>query len=142
MTNFTSMNEEKIKDIMLCIDKNLCIPDREALPRPLSWRIIYSDESLLEKYSQEEIKYTLIQLKEAGYIVTHRYQYNKNTNHVLCFIIGQITQNGYVFIDSAKNQKLWNKIKTKCNNIETKSCESILKIAIAVATTYITKQIL
>ena len=98
------LNPTCIRDILIYFENNLTFgPD-------LSWSPI-SLEPLcnnLEKYTKEELTYTLLLLDEAHYIEAHIINHSGG---IVDIHIYRLTYLGHVFLDTIKSETIWKKLQ-------------------------------
>lgn len=82
--------------------------------------------SELLKYSRPDIAYTLVMLKEAGFIEA-LIVYASNEIHELDVI--RLTYSGHQFLDTIRPQSTWDKIQSISEKTGFKSISSIMEIA-------------
>lgn len=130
-------NEDRIKDILLHIQHNLTIPQGEALPSPIGWSLIYNDPNLTALYSPEEIKYTLVFLKDNNFISTSLYRVNTQNHHILNFHINGITLTGFKLIEAMSDPTTWEKTKEKAKSLGKTTIELLIGAGITLGTGYV-----
>lgn len=91
----------------------------------------------LEKYSNEQILYTLIKLYEGHYVNA---VFKRSSSGIpIIFHVYDITFQGHEFLESIKSDTIWNQhIKPVAEKVGSKSFEAITQIASSVITTLIT----
>lgn len=65
----------------------------------------------IEKYSKDDVYYSLLKLNEAGYIKCKERFVKERTAPYLT--VWDITYNGHTYLNSVRNEKIWAKIKTE-----------------------------
>ncbi len=99
----------------------------------------YSEDTFLEKYSIDELRYTTLKLMEAEYI-------NASTRNFLDASVPEIriksiTFSGHKFLDTIRDDKVWNKTKNVLSSFKSTSIEVISETASKVITTLINQQL-
>ena len=107
----------------------LALEDKLRLNNELEYPCVFIDDVCssvyLTRYSMPNIAYTVLKLKEAGYIDAYIENSDGRIGSV-CF--SNITYAGHQFLESVRNQANWNKTKEvagKAGNFTLKVLESI-----------------
>lgn len=91
----------------------------------------------LEKYSNEQILYTLIKLFE-GHYVNAVFERSSSGTPII-FHVYDMTFQGHEFLENIRSETIWNqRIKPIAEKVGSKSFEAIAQIAGSVITTLIT----
>ena len=106
MITILLIDYECFRDVLQYLNNNLEMPTYSDFPNPINWKVVCSDESLLNTYPRETIKYTLIKLKECKYIESHGGT-NKGTSVTTPENIDDITIKGHSFLINATNERVW-----------------------------------
>lgn len=97
------LKAEIVRDVMLTLEKNIIInEDLETEEVELSQL-----RELLPDYSEPDLAYTVIKLKEADYITASIKNYDCRIAYC---IIHSITYEGHEFLNSIRNENVWNDI--------------------------------
>jgi Hypothetical protein (DUF2513). len=85
----------------------------------------------LPEYSKEDIYYSLFNIDEAGYI-------NSSCNHaggsVTMYCVNRITFQGHEFLETIRDDKRWNKVKSILSSVKDYSLSAISAIAEGITT--------
>ena len=112
MTN-TTYNLDCIRDCIIAIHKQFETSYNNSnldLPPKFSWSVIYTNDTLLNKYDEKTIKCSIYNLLLLGYIESKDFNRLSNGN-VTRFHIDHITPDGYNFLSISDNDKIWEKAK-------------------------------
>ena len=105
------LKAEIVRDIMLTLEENIILNENlETKDVNLSQLV-----NLLPAYSKADLAYTVIKLNEANYI-NASLQYGGNK--MLFCNISSITYTGHEFIDSIRDDNVWNDIKKGLLKVE------------------------
>ena len=118
------MNLDCIRDVLLFIIDTQII-DSNLKIVPISCKDIYSSEKL-EKYSQQEIFYSLLLLKEGQYISCLSKSYD---NTIVIFEITNVTYKGHMFYESIRESTVWEQTKSTAKKIGNHTLEFVEKVA-------------
>jgi len=119
------LNHECIRDVLLAI---------EDQPYNFNGAI---EQLNLTKFSDEDVRYTVEKLVEAGYIQG----INTSTLTRYDFIIRSLTFNGHGFLDNIRPQEAWDEAKSIVSKIGSASVEIVSNVAAQVITNLISKNI-
>lgn len=95
------LNPDCMRDILLVAEDHL--PLNDSLP-------MTDLISLLPNYSEDELTYTCLKLKEGGFLKIFDIPVNRG------FIVNeiqQLTYEGHQFLENIRDQSTWNKVKQK-----------------------------
>lgn len=107
------LKHECVRDVLLCLEENLGLYDS----------ITTADiNQKLSKHSHEDIIYTCDKLDEAGYIKT----YGDLGYDIL---ITKITFFGHEFLDSIRDNSVWNEVKSKSKKLASISLSTLFELA-------------
>lgn len=95
----------------------------------------YIYNQLDDEYSHEDILYSLIKLKEAGFINGRVKSYDNWKNTVV--FITDITYEGHQFLSNIRSNTIWEKVKEKLTD---KSIDSALSLSKAILSIIVTNQ--
>ena len=118
------MNIDCIRDILSFIVNTQTVDDDLSIV-PIQVNDIYDSEKL-KNHSKQEIFYSLILLKEGGYILCTSSSYS---NVVVLFEVIRITYKGHTFYESIREQTVWEKTKSTAKNVGNHTLEFIESIA-------------
>lgn len=96
------INYDCIRDILLYLETNLT----------LSTSIRLSQIIQNVSHSEDDVKYSIMKLLEADYLVSQNALYDKHKN-LISVSISQITWDGHEYLNSIKDDSFWNKAKNK-----------------------------
>jgi hypothetical protein len=119
------LNHDCVRQLLLCLEDNLKLKSN-GLPDPVKLRDIDDDKRLFE-FTEEDIYYTASKLVEAKYI-TVAYK-DVAPRHL---IIKEITWVGHDYLDSIRDTKVWNEIKSKTKDLSGVALDVIKSLAIEV----------
>lgn len=130
-----TLNVDCVRDVLLTLEEEQYMNDE------LKLQILYPD-SLLEyekckKYNKDEITYTILKLKEAGFIDANILS---NNNEILNVKIFDITYCGHQYLETIRDNKVWSQTKSIAEKIGCKSLDVLIEIASRVITNLITQQ--
>lgn len=123
------LNLDCMRDILIEMEK-------AEYGEPIYPQKIYN---ALPQYSQNEINYSFIKLKEANFIkaVTHsRMDYDTTVSR-----LDDITYEGHQFLASIRSDTIWNKTKGILNEVGTTSISSVIQTASTIAQAIISKKL-
>lgn len=117
MTN-TTYNLDCIRDCIVAIHKQFETSYNNSnldLPLKFSWSVIYTNDTLLNKYDEKTIKCSIYNLLLLNYIESKDFNRLSNGN-VTRFHIDHITPDGYNFFPCQKMIKYGKRSRKKCLN--------------------------
>ncbi|MBX0320315.1 DUF2513 domain-containing protein [Shouchella clausii] len=100
------LNKDCIRDTLLLLEDYLPV---EALKQPIHIRTIYEDNKMHTTYSADDFIYTINKLSEAGYLNS---SFLTNGIH-----IHSLSYDGHEFLDSIRDDSVWNKVKSKTTKV-------------------------
>lgn len=106
------INYDCMKDILIYLQNNLHYIENSNQHCEINWVTIINDKKLNQVYSKDTIRYTLEKLKECNFINASSFKLGAHKN-ILHFCINDITVSGHNFLNDAKNDKIWDKFKSK-----------------------------
>ena len=118
------MNIDCIRDILSFIVNTQTVDDDLSIV-PIQVNDIYDSEKL-KNHSKQEIFYSLILLKEGGYILCTSSSYS---NVVVLFEVIRITYKGHTFYESIREQTVWEQAKSAAKQVGNHTLEFIESIA-------------
>lgn len=129
------LDNDIIRDTLLCIEK-ACEPHTDDNGRfiakaKLHWEAIYEDEYLCSKYLIDDIKYCIIKLKEATMIEA---TICGRPDKISFLDIDDITWSGHEFLNSIRDDAVWNQIKSKAGTLAKTSIAVVAEIAKEIVT--------
>ena len=111
----------------------------EAEKQPLNEELYFRDLlKNLNKYSENELIYTCIKLKEAG-LITATIINADNFSSVQ--YIDDITYEGHQFLANIHSDNIWKKTKSLLSDIGSTSISSVIQVAASVVQTVISQKI-
>ncbi|MBC1525469.1 DUF2513 domain-containing protein [Listeria booriae] len=121
------INQDCIRDILLYIE-NLTLSEMQ---HGIESEELSEVEMLTEKYSKDDIVYSLIQLIDAGYLEGETYEYVYDPTSVR---VDKITWEGHEFIDATRSETVWLKTKEKVSKLIGETSLAVLtQVATAVS---------
>lgn len=104
---------EAVRDIMLYLEQNLNhkTSDNVFEYSTISYNILADDLTPSRFYTSDEVKYAVIQLEMAGYILANTLK-GKNGRYVRCDIY-EITPLGHELIENIRPDDIWQKVKSQ-----------------------------
>lgn len=99
----------------------------------------FSSKPLLEKFAEDDIKYTALLLHQAGYISARHQGYDSTLN--MLFTVSGITWQGHRFLDTVRDNKVWSDTKSVVSKFSSVSISMVETIASNVITQLINKQL-
>lgn len=115
------LNPDCIRDIMLTLEEKLII-DEDGKTISLSFEEV-SQMSSLKHYEKPILFFHLNELFECNMLKSGKRYINESHPQ-----IANITNNGYMFIDSIKSDTKWTKFKTSLKSIGTLTLPTLLEI--------------
>lgn len=97
------LNNECIRDLLFYLEENLKYHQR-----------LYVHDIKLKSYSPDELLYTVERLKEANFLNCFGGIYSK---YNLPLSIDSITYQGHQFLDSIRDEHVWNSAKSKIKTV-------------------------
>ncbi len=120
------LNPDCIRDVLLTVEKCHQVElSQRGVPvsRPLPMKTVVAE---LQNQLTEDIVYSVIILKEAGYIEAEITQ----TDSVIAnFHIKRLTYKGHEFLDEIRDGKIWSGVKEGANAIGSFSLKTLSDIA-------------
>ncbi len=92
----------------------------------------------LPNYAEDEINYSIIKLKEAGFIDAIIREYN---NGLAILRLDDITYTGHQFLADVRSDNVWNDIKEVSKKVGSNSISAISQIATGVISAIIKNQL-
>lgn len=123
------LNVDCIRSVLLELEK---IPYGQSL-RPQS---LYSS---LKTFDENDINYSVIMLKEAGFIDAVIVE--SDDRSILRFVVNDITWDGHQFLNNVRELSVWEKAKDKCSKIGSLSIPLLSDVASAIISSLITSQL-
>lgn len=125
------LNIECIRDLLLTIEEELVLEE-------LLDATDIQDVKRMKKYNQDDITYTALKLKEAGYI---NFETTYGGDHLFDTIaFTSITWNGHQYLDTIRDNEVWKKTKNIVSTFSSVSATMIENVASNVLTNLISKQ--
>ncbi|MDU3018535.1 MAG: DUF2513 domain-containing protein [Clostridium perfringens] len=126
------LNPDCIRDILLTAEENIQYKDNQLIS------MCYSNNPTnferLKKYSNEEIRYHIIQCGQHNFI-----QISATTYETI--LIRDLTPLGHEFLTNIRSNTVWNKTISIANKLGSTSLDVLIKIATGVLTQMINKQL-
>lgn len=125
------LNIDCIRDVLIFLEENLEIND----DLEIKFQNLHAICNGLEgKYEKPEIAYTLLQLKEGGYIQAQSFMGNGIISNI---IVSSITYEGHQFIESIRSETVFEEVKIRLGKIGVFALNIIQKVAIDYITSLI-----
>lgn len=125
------LNQDCIRDLLLYLEENLTLRNHFTID-------CYSDESFIEKYSIDDLRYTVLKLYEANYLNVKIEKFMDTP--VPCIDIQSITFSGHEFLDTIRDNRVWTKTKDILSVFKSVSIELISETASKVIISLINQQ--
>lgn len=131
MRCFMKLNLDCVRAVMMYIEENQVYDIEEFSQKrelkKVSFYAIKTDEKLSQKFSEDDLEYTVIQLFLDEYVVGYRTP--KDKPYIEISEIDYITPLGHEFLDNVRNDTVWNGVKKKIASVGTASLKAVSKIA-------------
>ena len=126
---------EAVRDIMLYLEQNLNhkTSDNVFEYSVISYSALANELTPSQFYTSEEVKYAVIQLQVAGYILANTHA-GKNNRIIRCDVY-EITTAGHELIKSIKPNTIWQKVKNQAEKEGILSLTTLAKLCGRVTTT-------
>lgn len=126
------LNQDCLRDLMLYLEDTLTMRNYILID-------CYSNDTFLEKYNIDDLRYTALKLIEANYI-------DASTRKFLDVAVPEIriksiTFTGHKFLDTIRDDKVWKKTKNVLSGFKSTSIEIISETASKVITNLINQQL-
>lgn len=125
------LNIDCIRDVLIFLEENLEINDDLEIK---SQNLHTICNALEGKYEKPEIAYTLLKLKEGGYIQAQKFMGNGIISNI---IVSSITYEGHQFIESIRSETVFEEVKNRLGKIGVFALNIIQKVAIDYITSLI-----
>lgn len=122
------LNPDCLRDILIVMEKAGYLEE-------LSPQSVYD---ALPNYLEEEINYSIIKLKEAGFIDAIIKEYNTG---IAILRLDDITYRGHQFLADIRSDTVWNNVKEVSKKVGSNSLTAISQIATGVITEIIRSQL-
>lgn len=125
------LNKDCVRDVLLSCEELLKI-DEEGYMNSLSHEEL---EQVLPNYKTEDIIYTVVKLKEAGFLDV---KVTRASGNILVDVrINDITFTGHEFLNDIRDDNNWKKVKEIAKSVGAFSINMIAQIAVGVIQTNI-----
>lgn len=125
------LNKDCVRDVLLSCEELLKM-DEEGYMNSLSYEEL---EQVLPNYKTEYIIYTVVKLKEAGFLDV---KVTRASGNILVDLrIYDITFNGHEFLNNIRDDDNWKKVKDIAKSVGAFSINMIAQIAVGVIQTNI-----
>lgn len=125
------LNKDCVRDVLLSCEELLKM-DEEGYMNSLSHEEL---EQVLPNYKTEDIIYTVVKLKEAGFLDV---KVTRASGNILVDVrIYDITFTGYEFLNDIRDDNNWKKVKEIAKSVGAFSINMIAQIAVGVIQTNI-----
>lgn len=118
-----------------CMRDVLIVMESAGYLEELQPSVVYK---ALPAYTEEEINYSIIKLKEAGFIDAIIREYN---SRVAILRLDDITYIGHQFLADVRSDNVWNDVKEVSKKVGSNSISAISQIATGVITAIIKNQL-
>ena len=122
------LNADCVRGVLLEMEK---IPYGQSL-RP---KALYS---ALKTFSEDDINYSIIKLKEVGYIDAVISE--SDDGSIFRFVVNDITWDGHQFLNNIRESSVWEKAKEKCSKIGSLAIPILSDAASAILSSALTSQ--
>lgn len=126
------LNIDCVRDVLLCLEDLLKFGENLACPSLKYEKIL--NYKTCEKYSKEEIIYTLQKLEEANYIEAI---FAGSDMQILKVVVNSITFWGHDFLENIRNDCVYEEVKSKATKVGSFALDIIKQISVAVITSRI-----
>ena len=116
------LNHDCLREVMLAIEDI----DIAEIPFGTDNYYLYEDIKLVEKYSKEDILYSLIQLTDAQYIDGSVEGYGDGETGVT---FSKITWKGHEYLDTVRDPKVWKQTKAATSKLASVSIDIVTQVA-------------
>lgn len=125
------LNKDCVRDVLLSCEELLKM-DEEGYMNSLSHEEL---EQMLPNYKTEDIIYTVVKLKEAGFLDV---KVTRASGNILVDVrINDITFTGHEFLNDIRDDNNWKKVKEIAKSVGAFSINMIAQIAVGVIQTNI-----
>lgn len=125
------LNKDCVRDVLLSCEELLKM-DEEGYMNSLSHEEL---EQVLPNYKTEDIIYTVVKLKEAGFLDV---KVTRASGNILVDVrINDITFTGHEFLNDIRDDNNWKKVKEIAKSVGAYSINMIAQIAVGVIQTNI-----
>lgn len=125
------LNKDCVRDVLLSCEEMLKM-DEEGYMNSLSHEEL---EQVLPNYKTEDIIYTVVKLKEAGFLDV---KVTRASGNILVDVrINDITFTGHEFLNDIRDDNNWKKVKEIAKSVGAFSINMIAQIAVGVIQTNI-----
>lgn len=125
------LNKDCVRDVLLSCEELLKM-DEEGYMNSLSHEEL---EQVLPNYKTEDIIYTVVKLKEAGFLDV---KVTRASGNILVDVrINDITFTGHEFLNDIRDDNNWKKVKEIAKSVGAFSINMIAQIAVGVIQTNI-----
>lgn len=118
-----------------CMRDVLIVMESAGYLEELSPSAVYES---LPDYSEDEINYSIIKLKEAGFIDAIIKEYNSG---IAILRLDDITYIGHQFLSNVRSDNIWNDVKQVSKKVGSNSISAISQIATGVISAIIKAQL-
>ncbi|MFS7394007.1 DUF2513 domain-containing protein [Carnobacterium maltaromaticum] len=116
------LNHDCVREVMLAIEDI----DIAEIPFGTDNYYLYEDRKLVEKYSKEDILYSLIQLTDAQYIDGSVEGYGDGETGVT---FSKTTWKGHEYLDTVRDPKVWKQTKAATSKLASVSIDIVTQVA-------------
>lgn len=103
------LNHDCMRDVMLHLESSLVMSvDDDGSVDFEESSLVDISEALKDKWGQQDVAYSLVNLSEAGYL---RSAWSEGDDAINEFCVYRITFSGHEFIDTVRDEKHWGAIK-------------------------------
>lgn len=106
------LKHDCVRNVMLYLEENLTLRG-----------VITNNNIEIKNYSSDDITYTIMKLREAGFIEASKQDYAG------IILIKSITYNGHQFLDTIRDGQVWSETKSKISKIAGVSLPIIQQVA-------------
>ena len=119
---------EAVRDIMLYLEQNLNHKTSDSVFEysTISYNVLANELTPSKFYTSDEVKYAVIQLKMAGYILANA-PTGKNGRYLRCDVY-EITPLGHELIENIRPDDIWQKVKNQAEKEGILSLTNLAKL--------------
>lgn len=128
------MNHDCVRDVLLYLRDNTAIEQDSAIINkfkyiPITQSQVLMDAQLSKEYSQDEIKYSMLILRNE-LLITTKETVSVNLNIELpMFCVNDVTVAGHEFVEAIENNTIWKVTKNRAIKIGGSSLKAIIATA-------------
>lgn len=125
-----------VRDLLIALEKELILDDDLKFHFVSSKKLVTLPE--LSSYSENQLIYTALKLKEAGFIEV---DVQHGNGSIVYFEYKQITYDGHEFLDSVRPKPIWDKTSDKLKVFGNVALNIVKEVATQVAVSMALSQV-